>query len=389
MGSTTTAKLADAPAFDGRGIPATFARSEVEDALAADGDVALRLEISRRADGADDFEAHTLEIAWDRSELEGLLEKTSGDAVTLTFDAGQLADAMDADVEAHDLRERVLVLTVAAATAAAGSAGYLVTSQHHQAAPTPQAYVYSSAPSELVTDAPTGGYVAPDTAAAPAAGYVHSAAPIEQVSDVASTGGGYAEAAPAAGYVHSAAPVEQVSDVASSGGGYTQAAELQSDAATGGYAEAAPAAGYVHSAAPVEQVSDVASSGGGYTQAAELQSDAATGGYAQPEQAAGYVHSSAPIEQVSDVASTGGGYSESAPAAGYVHSSAPIEQTSDVASSGGGYASEVTASGTSATSAGGGVDVPAGVIAGGIALLITGAAFVTGRGRFTRPPRPA
>jgi hypothetical protein len=388
MGSTTTAKLADAPAFDGRGIEATFARSEVEDALAGDGEIALRLDIARRNDDADDFEAHTLEISWDRSELEDMLERTSGEAVTLTFDAEQLKEAIDADVEAHDFRERVVILTVAAATAAAGSAGYVLTTQHQQASPTPQAYVYSSAPSELVTDASTGGYTAPET------------------GDAVSRAVGNAESGSDVGYVHSSAPVEQVSDIASSGGGYTQTPELQSDAASGGYAAPTSDTGYVHASAPIEQVSDVASSGGGYTQTPELQSDAATGGFAAADtgdvvsravgnaesgSGAGYVHSSAPIEPVSDVASSGGGYTQTPELRSDAAGGGYASDTGDVISRAVGNAesaSPASSGGSSAGAASDDTNVPAGIIAGGIALLITGAAFVTGRARFTGP-KPA
>ena len=62
----TTAKLVDAPTFDGRGIAATLPRSEVEEAIAGKGDVSLKLEVKARPEGAADFEAHTLEIDWDR-----------------------------------------------------------------------------------------------------------------------------------------------------------------------------------------------------------------------------------------------------------------------------------------------------------------------------------
>jgi hypothetical protein len=103
----------------------------------------------------------------------------------------------------------------------------------------------------------------------------------------------------------------------------------------------------VHSSAPIEPVSDVASSGGGYTQTPELRSDAAGGGYAS---------------DTGDVISRAVGNAESA--------------------------SPASSGGSSAGAASDDTNVPAGIIAGGIALLITGAAFVTGRARFTGP-KPA
>ena len=65
----TTAKLVDAPNFDGRSIAATLPRSEVEEAIAGKGDVSLKLEVKARPEGAADFEAHTLEIAEPRHKL--------------------------------------------------------------------------------------------------------------------------------------------------------------------------------------------------------------------------------------------------------------------------------------------------------------------------------
>jgi hypothetical protein len=57
-------------------------------------------------------------VTWERKDLESLLRQTEGAAVTLSFDRAVLEQALDEDVEAHGLRERALVLTVAAATAA-------------------------------------------------------------------------------------------------------------------------------------------------------------------------------------------------------------------------------------------------------------------------------
>ena len=310
----TTAKLVDAPTFDGRSIAATLPRSEVEQAIAGKGDVSLKLEVKARPEGAADFEAHTLEIDWDKADLERMLEQAPGDQVTLTFDAGELADMIEPDVEGHALRERVAVLTVAVAAATAGTASYVATTTAHHENTTP-AYAY-----------------------------VHSAAPIEQVSDAAS-GGGYAQAASTGDAVSRAVANQEASqgDVMSRQMANQTGPAQVSDAATGGYSQetvqgAEQYAGYQHSAAPSvaagaemtdvhNVVSDAAAGGAAGT---ELRSDASTGGYTAPT------------------------------------------ATPSVGDSGTSF------------------DTPGapGLIAGGIALLITGAALVTGKSR-RKDPKPA
>jgi hypothetical protein len=480
----TTAKLVDAPTFDGRGIAATLPRSEVEEAIAGKGDVSLKLEVKARPDGAADFEAHTLEIDWDRADLERMLEQASGDQVTLTFDAGELADVIDPDVEGQALRERVAVLTVAIAAATAGTASYVATTTaHHDTATPSYAYVHSTAPIEQVSDAATGGgYQAADTSdvvsrqlenqgvelasdaatggytqatvqgAEQYAGYQHASAPTPEIASDAGTGGYTQEtvqgAEQYAGYQHAVAPTpDQVSDAAS-GGGYAQ------ETVQG----AAAYAGYQHAAAPApEQVSDAAT--GGYSQdtgdlvsrqmanqsPAEQVSDAATGGYTQEtvqgaEQYAGYQHAAAPVQHAGDAASTArvheaqlqsttgsgpeltsdaatGGYAQETVQgaeqyAGYQHSAAPSvaagaemadvhNVVSDAGTAGGTGATELRSDAStggytapaatpSVADSGSSFDAPGtpGLIAGGIALLITGAALVTGKTR-RKDPKPA
>src|SRR6266496_2457810 len=150
----STAKLVDAPAFDvGGGAPtATFPRSEIEAAVQDDAGVDLFLEIARIQNGERDD--RTVKVAWERSDLEALLERASGDSVTLTFDQAELERMLDdPDVEAQGLREKALVLTIAAATAAgiAGSAAGQVMNDGSATAATPAAV------SGLVTDASTSG----------------------------------------------------------------------------------------------------------------------------------------------------------------------------------------------------------------------------------------
>src|SRR5919204_4351367 len=103
----TKAKLVGAAPFEtARAVSATVPRSEIEQAAKAKKPAPLVLDITRSGDGGGaDVSAHTLEIKWDKRDLETLLITTSGDEVTLTFDRGELEHAIEADVEAHGLRE--------------------------------------------------------------------------------------------------------------------------------------------------------------------------------------------------------------------------------------------------------------------------------------------
>src|SRR6266545_820750 len=410
----TTAKLVDAPTFDGPGIAATLPRSEVEQAIARKGDVSLKLEVEARPDGAADFEAHTLEIGWDRADLERLLEESSGDEVMLTFDARELAEVIDPDVEGQLLRERVAVLTVAVAAATAGTAGYVATTMaHHESKPTSYAYVHSTAPIDQVSDAASGGGYGAATVQPTSVEQVSDAAsgggyPAASVEDAA-TAGGYTAggiqpssteqgAEQYAGYQHpTAAPVEQVSDAATAGG-YTAggiqptSVEQVSDAATGGYTPAAPAdQGDVVSRAAANQEAaqgDVLSRAVANDQAGTVQG---AGQYA------GYQHATAPTPELTSDAASGGGYQADTAGAASVSKTADVHNVVTEAASGpelmsdaatGGYTAPTAT--PAATEGGGTFDTPAtpGLIAGGIALLITGAAFVTGKAR-VRKAHPA
>lgn len=118
----STAKLVDAGAVDAqRGLTATLPRSDVEAALQDDAGADLFLEIARIQNGERDD--RRIKVAWDRSDLQELL-KSGGDSITFVFDPAELERMLDdPDVEAQGLREKALVITVAAATAAAGFAG--------------------------------------------------------------------------------------------------------------------------------------------------------------------------------------------------------------------------------------------------------------------------
>jgi len=99
----------------GDGVTATVPRAEFEAALASEQPAELVLDVARS-----DGETQMVEIAWSRSDLERLLDETPGDTITLAFEQEELERLLN-DVEAHGLREKALVLTVAVAAAAGGA----------------------------------------------------------------------------------------------------------------------------------------------------------------------------------------------------------------------------------------------------------------------------
>lgn len=117
IGSATLVE--EAPEVEAHSLTATVPRSEVEEVLRSeDGPIELFLDLLR----PEDSEARTVRVGWDHSDLERILETSSGDTVTLAFDPRELERAFEeADVEGHGLRERAVILTVAVATAAAGA----------------------------------------------------------------------------------------------------------------------------------------------------------------------------------------------------------------------------------------------------------------------------
>jgi hypothetical protein len=118
------AALVSAPDV-GQGLTTSVSREEVEEAMRAkDGRPELILDVTRFADG-EAAETRSVAVAWEPADLEQLLRETEGERVTLTFDGEALRQAMEDDVEAHGIREKVAVLAVAATAAgvAAGTAG--------------------------------------------------------------------------------------------------------------------------------------------------------------------------------------------------------------------------------------------------------------------------
>src|SRR3982751_6899053 len=98
------AKLVDAGAVSAdSALTATLPRVNIEAALADDAGADLFLEIARIQGG--ESNDRTVTVAWERADLEKLLESASGDQVTLTFDQEELERMLEeADVEGHGLR---------------------------------------------------------------------------------------------------------------------------------------------------------------------------------------------------------------------------------------------------------------------------------------------
>src|SRR5215211_301718 len=127
---TAKAALVDPAALEteSTAITTQIPRIEIEEAARADGPAELFLDVARVRDG--DRETHEIQtqqritVSWNPDDLEKLLGSTTSDHVTLAFKPEELARMLDEpDVDAHGLRERIAVLTVAATTAAGLSAG--------------------------------------------------------------------------------------------------------------------------------------------------------------------------------------------------------------------------------------------------------------------------
>jgi hypothetical protein len=256
-----TVRLADGAPFDvsDRGVTATLLRTDIEEAARSGaGPAELVLDVRRRQ-GAD-VEAHSIAIEWSPADLERLLEQGESDEVTIAFDRDEMAAVMDAeaDVEAHGLREKALVLTAVAVTG-------LSTAGVAQARPTAvatgtAAFVASApapvqAPAATIGGADTTGAV--DQAASPATttgGAVKApeviVAGAAAAAPATTTGGATAAQAPAP----SESPATTMGGagaqpVASNTGGQTASAGSASSLSTAEEAALAGAAGIVIAAA--------------------------------------------------------------------------------------------------------------------------------------------
>ncbi len=122
--TSTTAMLVgtrDMLAARADAVTATVPRDEVEGALTLDPPAELTLEVLRPKEGGQ-FEKHVVDVAWRREDLESVLADLDADAITFSFDRGELERALDLpEVEGHGLREAAVVLSIAAAAAVAGA----------------------------------------------------------------------------------------------------------------------------------------------------------------------------------------------------------------------------------------------------------------------------
>ena len=122
---TLSLTLARGSAVPDHGLAIDLRRADIETALgsADDGVVELLLDLEAREVDGGTTRHQTLAVGCTPADLERMLEDAS-DSVRVSFDAEALAQAIDPDIEAHGLREKMAVLAVVVATtgAAAGSA---------------------------------------------------------------------------------------------------------------------------------------------------------------------------------------------------------------------------------------------------------------------------
>ena len=122
---TLSLALARGSAVPDHGLAIDLRRADIETALgsADDGVVELLLDLEAREVDGGTTRHQTLAVGCTLADLERMLEDAS-DNVRVSFDAEALARAIDPDIEAHGLREKMAVLAIVVATtgAAAGSA---------------------------------------------------------------------------------------------------------------------------------------------------------------------------------------------------------------------------------------------------------------------------
>ena len=123
--TSTTAMLVgtrDMVVAQSNALTATLSRDEIEGALASEPPDDLILEILRSVEGHDQPERRTVNVAWDRTDLESVLSDADAEAITFSFDPAELQRILsEPDVEGHGLREAAVVLSIAAAAAVGGA----------------------------------------------------------------------------------------------------------------------------------------------------------------------------------------------------------------------------------------------------------------------------
>jgi hypothetical protein len=116
-------RLVDSHAAGDGTFVATIGRDEVEKALQSDEPVDLLLDVERVAADGSGRETERIAIGWEPDDLERLLAQDRGGEITLTFGETELRQLLEADVDAHGMRERLAVVTVVAGLAAASAGG--------------------------------------------------------------------------------------------------------------------------------------------------------------------------------------------------------------------------------------------------------------------------
>jgi hypothetical protein len=239
------ALLIDAPELGVRSqrIAARLPRAEIEEVLGIEDAAELILEIDRRNNG--DVDGHMFRVAWTDDQLKTLLRDTSGDEITLFFDADELQQALvNEDVEAHGVREKTAaVLTVAAMAAGAAAVAHPASARTLSSG---GGAVGVATPIEMVSDAASSGtpvvpeLIADSASSGPAGVQAAETAGVELVSDAASTGTlSPAQSPELTASTGTPAAPELIADSASSGPAGVRAAEtagveLVSDAALTG-----------------------------------------------------------------------------------------------------------------------------------------------------------
>ena len=115
-------RLIDSDTAGDGAFVATIERAEVEKALQSDAPVDLLLDIERVAPDGSGRETERIALGWEPEDLERVLAQSGGE-ITLTFKEAELRQLLEADVDAHGMRERLAVVTVVAGLAAAGAGG--------------------------------------------------------------------------------------------------------------------------------------------------------------------------------------------------------------------------------------------------------------------------
>jgi hypothetical protein len=145
--------------FDRAGaVGTTVPRAEIAEAASGtEFPATLLLDIDKVADGGDVASQARVAVDWDQETLEQLLSSTEDPEIELWFDERELAMAFD-DVEAHGLRQRAAVLTIAVAAAGATAApAFARTAADTSGAGGPATSAFNASAQAGVRAVPVGG----------------------------------------------------------------------------------------------------------------------------------------------------------------------------------------------------------------------------------------